>query len=452
MVCDGARHHRVPGLFFFPFERCEDVSPHKPGRNDPCPCGSGKKYKACHAAEDRARELAAASVAPAQAAQAALVRDAQAAMAMLGDADMTRVSETLDRLGELLAEWGPVPGLRFDAAAFDTHVTRELARLEDAVDRDPGQARNALRLGTVRELGTRAFLEKLRTTLLARAAAPGLTSEDRQALCLGALLASTPKTGGFQPEDRPVLDVVFGVQFREWGARHGQQLASKLEKLAENADLPDEARDVLRQAGEGQMEPLVKYVESDPKLAARIAQEARERAERVEAAMRQPNTPSVFTPEEQLWLTSVLWEPLNALKAPMDGPARGKAVAAFLAAVREALDSDKELLAGLLERMRILSKDVALGDMTRDFYTDAAVSFEAEPVRMVLAAILTSRAEPQARSAEEQVVRADLEARTRWTAEDLEPYRELLARMNLPAGAERIRRTQEWLRAHPIAI
>ncbi|RKH40987.1 hypothetical protein D7Y23_33730, partial [Corallococcus sp. AB050B] len=31
------------------------MSPSKPGRNDPCPCGSGKKYKACHAAEDRAK-------------------------------------------------------------------------------------------------------------------------------------------------------------------------------------------------------------------------------------------------------------------------------------------------------------------------------------------------------------------------------------------------------------
>jgi hypothetical protein len=359
----------------------------------------------------------------------------------------------LDRLGELLAQWGPAPGLRFDAAAFDAHVTRELERMEEAVERDPGQARNALRLGTVRELGTRAFLEKLRATLLARATTPGLSSEDRQALCLGALLASTPKTGRFQPEDRPVLDVVFGVQFREWGARHGQQLASKLEALAATADLSDEERDVLRKAGEGQMEPLVKYVESDPKLAARIAQEARERAERVEAAMRQPNTPSVFTPEEQIWLTSVLWEPLNALKAPaQSGPERGKAVAAFLGAVRAALDSDKEFLAGLLERLRILSKDVTLGELTRDFYTDAAVAFEAEPVRMVLAAILTSRAEPRARSAEEQVVRADLEAKTRWTAEDLEPYRELLARMNLPAGAERIRRAQEWLRAHPIGM
>lgn len=28
----------------------------KPGRNDPCYCGSGKKYKKCHMAEDKAAE------------------------------------------------------------------------------------------------------------------------------------------------------------------------------------------------------------------------------------------------------------------------------------------------------------------------------------------------------------------------------------------------------------
>jgi SEC-C motif len=407
------------------------MSRQKPGRNDPCPCGSGKKYKSCHAAEDRVQEAAAA---PAPATHP-LAGDLQAALDMLGGGDMSRVSATLDHLGELLTQWGPGPGLRFDAQAFDKHVSRELERLEEAVARDPAQARNTLRLGTVRELGTRAFLEKLRTTLLVRATTAGLSSEDRQALCLGALLATTPKSGSFQPEDRPVLDVVFGVQFREWGARHGQELAAKLETLAEHADLSDEARDVLRKAGEGEMDPLVKYVESDPQLAARITQEAKERSARVEAAMRQSMTPSVFTPEEQVWLTSVLWEPLNALKVPgMDAKARSAAVSAFLGAVRAR------------------AKDTALNETTRAFFSDAAVAFEAEPVRMILAAILTSYSEPQARSAEEQVVRADLEAKTRWTAEDLEPYRKLLGEMNLPAAAERIRRAQEWLRAHPISL
>ncbi len=44
------------------------------GRNDPCHCGSGKKYKQCHLAQDEAKERAerakAAEAAPAPAAEA----------------------------------------------------------------------------------------------------------------------------------------------------------------------------------------------------------------------------------------------------------------------------------------------------------------------------------------------------------------------------------------------
>jgi hypothetical protein len=44
-----------------------------PGRNDPCPCGSGKKYKQCHLAQDEAAEreqrAKAADAAPAPAAE-----------------------------------------------------------------------------------------------------------------------------------------------------------------------------------------------------------------------------------------------------------------------------------------------------------------------------------------------------------------------------------------------
>ena len=427
------------------------MSRQKPGRNDPCPCGSGKKYKACHAAEDRARETAATPKAP-EASPHALTRDFQAAVELLGSADLTRVSEALDRLGTLLTRWGPQPGLRFAAEAFGTYVTEQLERLQEAVERDPGQARNTLRVGAIREFGTRAFLDTLRGALIARALTDGLDAEDRQALCVGALLASSPKKeGDFHPEDRPVLDVVFRVQFFEWGATHGQNLVAKLEALGAQEALPEEAREALRKAGEGELEPLVKYVESDPQLAARIAQEAKERAARVEAQLRQPSTPSLFAPEEQLWLTSVLWQPLNALKSPsLEPQARSAAVAAFLKAIRAALESDKDFLAALLERTRARAKDAALEEPLRAFFTDAAVAFEAEPVRMVLAAILTSHAEPQARSAEEEVVRADLEAKTRWTAEDLEPYRALLASQNHPAAAERLRRAQDWLREHPI--
>jgi hypothetical protein len=41
---------------------------HDLGRNDPCHCGSGKKYKQCHLAKDEAAERAAREKAAAQAA------------------------------------------------------------------------------------------------------------------------------------------------------------------------------------------------------------------------------------------------------------------------------------------------------------------------------------------------------------------------------------------------
>jgi hypothetical protein len=47
---------------------------HTPGRNDPCWCGSGKKYKKCHLDADRqpGREASATSGAPAGPAAPAL--------------------------------------------------------------------------------------------------------------------------------------------------------------------------------------------------------------------------------------------------------------------------------------------------------------------------------------------------------------------------------------------
>lgn len=53
----------------------------KPGRNDPCHCGSGQKYKKCHlAADDTARSAELAALA-ATAAEAQAKADAEAAEA-----------------------------------------------------------------------------------------------------------------------------------------------------------------------------------------------------------------------------------------------------------------------------------------------------------------------------------------------------------------------------------
>lgn len=57
------------------------VAPMKPGRNDPCHCGSGQKYKKCHLASDDAARSAELSAAAAAAAEAQAKADAEAAEA-----------------------------------------------------------------------------------------------------------------------------------------------------------------------------------------------------------------------------------------------------------------------------------------------------------------------------------------------------------------------------------
>ena len=42
--------YRHPSMQTIDFNTTHAVHPHSVGRNDPCPCGSGKKYKKCHGA------------------------------------------------------------------------------------------------------------------------------------------------------------------------------------------------------------------------------------------------------------------------------------------------------------------------------------------------------------------------------------------------------------------
>ncbi len=374
-------------------------------------------------------------------------------MALLGDPDVSKLSRTLDHLGTLLTKWGPAPNLRFDAQAFDEHLTRKLEALPDTVEKNPAQAHRELLVDTVRHFGTRAFLDAFRASVLQRAVESGHSPEDRQALCVAALLASpSARSKSFRPEDIPVLDVVFDVQFREWCARH-RELASKFEALTRFAEdeLSPEVREALRKAREGNVDALLQHVQSDPRLVERITREAKERSARVEAKLRERTTPPLFAPEEELWFTCVLWEPLRAVKgAATSDTTRRAAVENLIRAVKGALDS--ELLEGMLERLRRKAQDTSLDEPTRAWFTDASIAVEAEPSRMVMAALFTASQEAVGRSAEELVMLADIKAKPMWTAEDFEPYHKLLEEMGLPAAAARIRRCQDWLREHPVSL
>ncbi len=199
------------------------------------------------------------------------------------------------------------------------------------------------------------------------------------------------------------------------------------------------------------LDALLQHVQSDPVLVERYSREAKERAARVEARLRHPSTPPLFAPEEELWLTCVLWEPLRGVKSTSADPStRRAAVENLIRAVKGALDS--ELLEAMLARLRLKARDASLDEDARAWFSDAAIAIEAEPTRMVMAALFTASQEAQGRSAEEMVLLADLKARPVWTSDDFEPYVRLLDSMGLPGPAQRIRRCQQWLREHPVSL
>ena len=412
----------------------------KPGRNDPCPCGSGKKYKACHASEDRAREPAASNGLP-SGAQAGM----QAALALIQAADVPRIEAALQRTGALLAAWGPGEATRFPEKAFDAHIDQEVPRVSSLAETNAEEARASLMRSTLGALGSKKLLESLQAAFLERALTDELPAEERQALYVAALLASASRKGArFRPEEAPLLEVLFDVQFREWCVRHAE-LATKLERIAEQLEVARAQR-----TQEQAMDALLAQAESDAEVADRIAAEAKERAARVETALRLPETPAVFTPDEELWLSCVLWAPLNAVKdAGADPAGRRAAVTQLIRQVKGALDP--EFLAELLTRMRLLARTELLPAAIRGFWLDASVAFEAEPARMVMAVLFTARREAEARTPEEAELVRVLKDRKAWTVEDMEPYRAWLETAQWDVAMERIRRAQAWLAEHPIS-
>jgi Plasmid pRiA4b ORF-3-like protein/SEC-C motif len=89
---------------------------HKPGRNDPCWCGSGKKYKNCHLRQDEDAARASAPVAPTLPAKS---------IALYTPPDLPKPRELSPEEQAEQAEWD-----RFSAADLDVKVAFFLQRLE----------------------------------------------------------------------------------------------------------------------------------------------------------------------------------------------------------------------------------------------------------------------------------------------------------------------------------
>lgn len=95
----------------------------KPTRNDPCPCGSGRKYKRCCGAQERPAKQAMPSPAPSAAAMPQMPFDPS----QLDPQMMAQMTQALQRLPR--AQMQKLQGLMQKAMA-GKDVTREAAELE----------------------------------------------------------------------------------------------------------------------------------------------------------------------------------------------------------------------------------------------------------------------------------------------------------------------------------
>ena len=164
------------------------------GRNDPCHCGSGKKYKKCHLEADEAGARAA------------------------GPASKDEVMlQVLGRLKMLLLEHDDLRPLRFDPEAFEREL--DAATPEDAAL--AGMSEEAAEIE--RERVVRTVVKKLLTPELLLDAVDrfgkfhGGSRIERDAIELAGFLAKTSLAGKIAPEEDPLGQLLFEIAIEEGG-------------------------------------------------------------------------------------------------------------------------------------------------------------------------------------------------------------------------------------------
>ncbi|MEW5853926.1 MAG: SEC-C metal-binding domain-containing protein [Myxococcota bacterium] len=224
----------------------------RPGRNDPCHCGSGKKYKKCHwdadektASEARAkaaqqnalgvvgeqmRELMAGAANPQE-----LARDLDTIMGIM-DQRSEEIAEVMEDLRALF-DGGPLSDFRLDP----TQVRHALVQHYASQPGDDVYERLSRTCHAARaDLRTEETEQRLKLALTRVAQGSSSTGRQRRAALLGLLSVMNASAD----EGEPVLELVFAVQCEQEAAR-APKVAEEALAAPENifarvaADLPE---------------------------------------------------------------------------------------------------------------------------------------------------------------------------------------------------------------------
>lgn len=177
------------------------------GRNERCPCGSGRKYKRCCALKPREGGRALAPRAEVELAleQARTVFDGQDQAHVEGV--LTEFSELLDRDERLRVAWFDGPAWAALVGAEADTILEELEREDDV----PAFERIWNRIGRV--LDTGAWRKAARGALLELVAQVGFSAPERRALALASVWIGLARGKDAWRDNLPAM-VVFGAQLR----------------------------------------------------------------------------------------------------------------------------------------------------------------------------------------------------------------------------------------------
>jgi hypothetical protein len=199
----------------------------KMSRNDPCPCGSGRKYKRCCLEHDEAREWEEATARGQAFSGAEHERNADDAvfaecLRMVVTKDRASLSAALERFADALATDPALRDVRFEDAAFTRVVARSFANPAQS----PGLgARRRLFRVAIEDLGDRATVQRFHDQLAGTMASASLSASNREAIAV-ALICLDPVLSkrALPPRESPTLQIIFNNQLEGWPIGAGATL------------------------------------------------------------------------------------------------------------------------------------------------------------------------------------------------------------------------------------
>ncbi|HEY3354619.1 MAG TPA: SEC-C domain-containing protein [Polyangia bacterium] len=415
------------------------------GRNEPCHCGSGKKYKKCCLPADEQQARSASAAAPRQ----APVED-EIAAAFFKAAELIRardprpVQERLTRLGELFQRGAALGEVRFDSRQFAEVVQTEGDRVLAGAGASVEDPRHALFAAAIARLVPRGFVTRLERALEDLVRAPATAGPDRVTAATALLMLEV--LGPLDERNAPVcpvLEVLFFTQLTEWsGAR--DELRDELNQMVDGLRSGRLTLADMHGLIEERKDRLAAAIEAVPGLTDEVGQAADRAIKGALKALKSRRPPALFTTDEYLVLMAAL-ERATGPFLDLTAPDREQTIAIAQALIESAeLVLDEPLRRGVIERLIRAANETPGDRRPPPHLADLTLAMMHAPGIIAVAAMMNRRFTPVVRSAAEEEVVVKL-IHGNPEADVLEAYARLLDEMGEAAGAARVRRVRDEL-------